>query len=83
MMTPVKSKFKVGDRVFAKVKGHPYWPEIIDSVDLSTNISKYCVTFYGSQKIGENVKENDICLFSENKARFCQQYTKNKNFRLL
>lgn len=82
MINPVTNKYRVGDRVFAKVKGCQYWPAVVDKIDSSTKITKYNVTFYGTKKLGVNIKENDICLFYENKSRLSQQYQKSKGFFL-
>lgn len=49
MITERKNKFNEGDRVFAKIKGFPYWPAIVEKVDLSSNIPKYEVIFYGDK----------------------------------
>lgn len=78
-LNQIKHKFKKGDKVFAKVKGFPYWPAIIENVDLETRIPKYNVIFYGTQEVGV-VRENNICLFAENKGRFAQLKLKSKVF---
>ena len=39
--------FHKGDIVFAKVRGHPYWPAQIDGVEQSS----YSVVFYGTQEM--------------------------------
>lgn len=80
MLVERKNKFKVGDRVFVKIKGFPYWPATVENVDLSTNIPKYNVIFYGDKQTGVNIKETDICLFHENKSRICLQNKRNKKF---
>src|SRR5436190_963928 len=76
----IKSKFKIGMRVFAMIKGFPYWPATVTKIDLSTKIPKYDVVFYGEKEIGVGIKENDVCLFSENKSRFNQLNKRNKKF---
>lgn len=73
-----KNRFKYGDRVFAKVKGHPSWPAIVDSVDRTNKIIKYNVIFYGTEETA-CVKEIDVCSFLENKSRLGSG-GKNKNF---
>lgn len=75
-----ESKFKPGDKVFAKVRGFPHWPAVIENIDLTTKLPKYEVLFYGTQE-SASVKETDVCLYLENKARFGQTKTniKNKN----
>ncbi|KAG8245361.1 PC4 and SFRS1-interacting protein, partial [Homalodisca vitripennis] len=64
------SKYKIGDRVFAKIKGFSHWPVIIDAIDNESRICKYNVTFYGTNEIGLAVKEMDICPFLENKSKY-------------
>lgn len=61
-------KYKVKDKVFAKVRGYSPWPAIIDSVDTSTKLTKYGVTFYGTKDTAL-VKEIDMYPFMENKNR--------------
>lgn len=74
------NKFNIGDKVFAKVKGFPYWPAIVNNINFETKVPKYNVQFYGTKQIGLNIKENDVCLFSENKSRLCQQYKRNVKY---
>jgi hypothetical protein len=47
-----KDTFKVGDFVFAKVKGYRPWPAKIVAVVSK----KYSVYFYGTQEVGNNIK---------------------------
>lgn len=61
-----KNKFKIADRVYAKVKVHSPWPAIIVSIDTKTRLTKYHVKFYGTREVAL-VKEIDIELFNENK----------------
>lgn len=72
------NKFKVGDRVFAKIRGHSNWPAVINSIDLKNKLPKYNVTFYGSGDVA-CVREIDVNLYSENKVRFGVTKLKNKN----
>ncbi|KAJ8981811.1 hypothetical protein NQ317_007397 [Molorchus minor] len=44
----MKKSFKVGDKVFAKVKGYPPWPAQI----IGENGKKYNVEFYGTGETG-------------------------------
>lgn len=74
-----KTKFKVGDRVFAKIRGHPYWPALIQNVESKHKLPKYSVLFYGTKETA-SVKELDICLYLENKTRFGVSKVKNKKF---
>lgn len=75
-----KHKFKIGDCVFAKVKGYSHWPAVIDSVDTASRIVKYDVTFYGTNDIGYSVKELDICSFLENKNKYGVAKANKKDF---
>lgn len=75
----IKNRYKVGERVFAKIRGHPYWPAVVTSVDTSNKIVKYNVNFYGTGEIG-CVKEIDICSFIENKTKHGGLKVKNKHF---
>lgn len=65
-----KNKFRVGDRVFAKLRGYPYWPAVIDTIELKNKICKYNVIFYGTNEAGLSIKEIDICSFLENKNNY-------------
>lgn len=71
------NKFKSGDKVFAKVKGHSNWPAVINSVEVNSKIVKYNVTFYGTNEVA-CVKEIDVCSYLENKSRFGSSQTRNK-----
>ena len=50
-----KDPFKIGDRIFAKLKGYPYWPAKIEESPLSikeaTANKKYQVIFYGTYEM--------------------------------
>jgi len=44
--------FQVGDRVFAKVRGWPYWPARVDEIILrSRKDNSYNVFFYGTHQM--------------------------------
>lgn len=78
MANEIKNKFKVRDRVFAKIRGYPQWPAVIDSIENSNSkILKYNVTFYGTKEVAL-VKEVDLCSFNENKDRFGKPKQKNQ-----
>lgn len=66
-MDKSRNKLNCGDKVFAKVRGHPYWPAIISHVDSSSKLIKYTVNFYGTSETSV-VKEVNTCLFAENKS---------------
>lgn len=75
-----KNKFKVGDCVFAKVTGHPFWPAVITSVDKANSIIRYNVSFYGTGEIANGVKELHICSFLENRNKYTgAKVVKNKD----
>ncbi|KAG8317779.1 PC4 and SFRS1-interacting protein [Homalodisca vitripennis] len=60
-------KFNKGDKVFAKVRGFPYWPAIIDNVSFTEKQqAKYEVIFFGTQETA-TVNDKDACLYSEYK----------------
>lgn len=61
-------KYKIGDRVFAKVKGYSPWPAVVKSLDDTAKLPKYRVVFYGTKEAAL-VREVDLCLFMENKSR--------------
>lgn len=71
-----KYKFKVGEKVFAKVKGHPHWPAFISCIDTTTKIPKYNVIFYGTREHAW-IKEIDVCAFLKNKSRYGLPNKKN------
>jgi hypothetical protein len=50
-------KFKAGDLVIAKIKGHRAWPAIIESVEPKGKALVYNVFFYGT-------KDNGVCRLS-------------------
>lgn len=79
MDTPISYKFKVYDKIFAKVKGHPFWPAYIESIDLPSKIKKYNVVFYGDNTKA-CVKEVDICPYFENKSKYGKGKQKNTCF---
>lgn len=67
-MNKNKTKFSVGNKVFAKLRGYPTWPAIINQIILNdSNSVKYNVIFYGKEDTAM-VKEVDLCLFDEYKA---------------
>lgn len=69
--------FSIGDQVFAKVKGYPYWPGIIDNI-LKEHLKslKYEVLFFGS-KDRATVKEECLCHYLENKNTYGKIKTDN------
>ncbi|CAG7722220.1 unnamed protein product, partial [Allacma fusca] len=55
--------YKVGDRIFAKIRGYPHWPAQVTE-RRSGPAEEYCVAFYGSHEIAY-VKPNMMCLYNE------------------
>ena len=69
---PVKKEsFQPGDLVFAKVKGHPHWPSIVDKVDEAKSLKakRYHIVFFGTYQIA-HLAVQDIWPYEENKERF-------------
>lgn len=66
-----ENEFSDGDLVFAKVKGHPWWPARITSIDREThkNVVKYKVIFFATNE-SSNLNKSDICFYSENKLKY-------------
>ncbi|KAG8265439.1 PC4 and SFRS1-interacting protein [Homalodisca vitripennis] len=82
MATDTNALYEVGVMVFAKVKGYPYWPAVIKGVTKTDRTTKYNVTFFGDENTA-NVKQNDMCLYSEYKLIHGKPKTdnfKNKKF---
>lgn len=50
--TSAKNDFVINDLVFAKVRGHPFWPAKITNVDRETyrHKIKYKVNFFGTNE---------------------------------
>lgn len=69
-----KPNFKVGDKVFAKVKGYPPWPARI----VGENGKKYNVEFYGTGETGA-IKSEDLFYYLKNKEKF-QKPLKRKDY---
>ncbi|XP_037949050.1 PC4 and SFRS1-interacting protein [Teleopsis dalmanni] len=76
-MVKEKKQFKIGDLVFAKVKGYPAWPAKITKY----NNKKYNVYFYGTGETA-NIKIEDLFKYEENKEKFStEKNLKRSNFR--
>lgn len=58
-----------GDKIFAKIKGHPYWPAKILSINKASDNIKYHVYFYGTKQVGV-VKAENVCSYSDNKMKY-------------
>lgn len=76
-MVASKKSFKIGDLVFAKVKGYPPWPAKITKIEKS----KYNVYFYGTGETA-NIKLEDLFAYSETKAKYAtDKIMKRKGFK--
>ncbi|XP_052894645.1 hepatoma-derived growth factor-related protein 2-like isoform X2 [Anopheles moucheti] len=76
-MVASKKSFEVGDLVFAKVKGYPFWPAKITLIGKS----KDSVYFYGTGEIG-NVKKGDMYPYESSKEKFStEKFMKRKGFK--
>ncbi|XP_053665484.1 hepatoma-derived growth factor-related protein 2 [Anopheles marshallii] len=76
-MVASKKSFEVGDLVFAKVKGYPFWPAKITLIGKS----KDTVYFYGTGEVG-NVKKGDMCPYESSKEKFStEKFMKRKGFK--
>ncbi|RDD47623.1 PC4 and SFRS1-interacting protein [Trichoplax sp. H2] len=71
------SKFKDGDLVWAKIKGHPPWPAFVDSRN-GVKKSKVTVRFFGSDEVGF-ILPNNVFPYEKNKEKFAKS-KKNKIF---
>lgn len=86
-MSPIENKFNckfsVGDKIFAKVKGYPYWPAIITGIENDLKkMPKYNIKFYGTHETSL-VSQDNICYYQENKNKYGVEKTnnfKNKKF---
>ncbi|ERL85111.1 hepatoma-derived growth factor-related protein 2 isoform X1 [Dendroctonus ponderosae] len=70
----VKVNYKVGDKVFAKVKGHPPWPAKILN---DTGKKKFNVMFYGTKETGA-IKPEDLSYYLKYKESYLQKYLKRR-----
>lgn len=76
-MVASKKSFKIGDLVFAKVKGYPPWPAKITKIEKS----KYNVYFYGTGETA-NIKLEDLFAYRETKDKYAtEKIMKRKGFK--
>ncbi|XP_055638325.1 hepatoma-derived growth factor-related protein 2-like [Toxorhynchites rutilus septentrionalis] len=76
-MVASKKSFKIGDLVFAKVKGYPPWPAKITKIEKS----KYNVYFYGTGETA-NIKLEDLFAYPETKEKYAtEKIMKRKGFK--
>ncbi|KAG8326764.1 PC4 and SFRS1-interacting protein [Homalodisca vitripennis] len=73
-----KELFRVGEIIFAKVKGYAHWPAIINSIEESLNNKtvQYIVTFFGTNETGI-IKQIDIFKYMENIEKYGKPKTNN------
>ncbi|XP_034238572.1 PC4 and SFRS1-interacting protein-like [Thrips palmi] len=72
-------KFKSGDRVFAKVRGYPFWPARVEAcADETPNKMKYHVFFYGTNETAI-CKVEEIIPYAPNKDKYAKPL-KRKGF---
>ncbi|KAK3926269.1 Hepatoma-derived growth factor [Frankliniella fusca] len=63
-------KYKSGDKVFAKVRGYPYWPARIEAcADETPNKMKYHVYFYGTAETAI-CKAEEVIPYAPNKDKY-------------
>ncbi|XP_050307778.1 PC4 and SFRS1-interacting protein [Anthonomus grandis grandis] len=73
-------KYKVGDKVFAKVKGYPPWPaKVVGEQNANTKNRKLNVVFYGTKEIGA-IKPEDLFYYLKYKDTIVQKYTKKAGY---
>lgn len=67
----INNNFCLNELVFAKVKGHPFWPARIIKIDKETykTCIKYDVIFFGTKQLA-TLSSTDLCIFSENKDKY-------------
>lgn len=76
-MVASKKSFKIGDLVFAKVKGYPPWPAKITRIDKT----KYNVYFYGTGETA-SIKVEDLFPYETSKEKFAtEKIMKRKGFK--
>lgn len=76
-MVASKKTFKIGDLVFAKVKGYPPWPAKITRIDKT----KYNVYFYGTGETA-SIKQEDLFPYEASKEKFAtEKIMKRKGFK--
>lgn len=76
-MVASKKSFKIGDLVFAKVKGYPPWPAKITRIDKT----KYNVYFYGTGETA-SIKVEDLFPYEASKEKFAtEKIMKRKGFK--
>ena len=63
-------KYKSGDKVFAKVRGYPFWPARIEAcADETPNKMKYHVYFYGTAETAI-CKSEEVVPYFENRDKY-------------
>lgn len=78
MAPQTNASFAKGDKVFAKLKGYPYWPALITNIESKEHakLKKFNVTFFGTNDTAI-IKQTDLCSYLENKTKYGQPKTQN------
>lgn len=63
--------YKVGDCVFALVRGHKPWPATISEVETKGKIACFKVSFFGPKKFEGLCTLSKLFSFEENKSKYC------------
>lgn len=75
--------YKVGDYVFAHLRGYSAWPAIIKEIENKGRTTCYYVNFFGPNKETGQCTANKLYLFEENKKKFATgKNMENKDFLL-
>jgi hypothetical protein len=71
--------FKVGDFVFARIKGYRPWPAKVIQM---CSKQKYHVYFYGTAEVGKNVKNEDLSYYQEKKEKLVKPGSLKGDFKI-
>lgn len=72
-MNEKKNKFFIGEIIFAKIRGFPWWPAKITNVEIDKTKYKYSVIFYGDKSTG--------ILFEKYINKYKDRYPLSKNIK--
>lgn len=61
--------FKVGDYVFAHIRGHTIWPATVNKLEIKGKTTYYSVDFFGPKKESGQCTASKLYLFEENKKK--------------
>lgn len=62
--------YRVGDHVFAHIRGHTPWPAIVSKVEIKGRTTFFHVDFFGSKKEKGQCSSNKLYAFEGNKKKF-------------